>query len=549
MDFYAALSLLRMLVLDTGASWVRMFIALGISIILSLILGIYAAISERFGRIIIPIVDIFQTLPILAFFPIVIVVFVGILPGYIGINAAVIFLIITSMIWNIIFGVYESVIVLPSEVMEMAELYGLSTWQRFKKIFIPASMPRVVQQSILSWSIGLFYLVTSEIFSTGVSQYKVTYGIGVFFGTIGSSNLAEYLLGIAVFIVFVIATRLLFFKPLENYFSRYSRQQSTSAGYLRIHNIVHAPIRFIRKRVTGPTRIQDMGIRIGRVILKPRLKKNEPKPIYVKRKSRTGSRTKYATAAILLAVLIILLYLYPQILPYEYIIIVNLAFSFARVWFAFLVALAISIPVCVYLIFMTRQTSKYVLLFQIIASIPATILLPLIVAPLSAYQYGAEYTAFIVFFLSSIWYIIFSALGASKAIPNSIDEVKNIFGVRGKEAWQKIYLKAIMPGLITGAVTAIAAEWNASIVAEFFNGSGNISSAICPSITSLSAISHFTGSGNAVSLGIGKLLDISLSCNNITLMLIAIVNLSVMIILINIFVWKRLYNKTSAIYR
>ena len=106
-----------------------------------------------------------------------------------------------------------------------------------------------------------------------------------------------------------------------------------------------------------------------------------------------------------------------------------------------------------------------------------------------------------------------------------------------------------MPGLITGAVTAIAAEWNASIVAEFFNGSGNISSAICPNITSLNAISHFTGSGNAVSLGIGKLLDISLSCNDITLMLIAIVNLSAMIILINIFVWKRLYNKTSAVYR
>jgi ABC-type anion transport system duplicated permease subunit len=115
-------------------------------------------------------------------------------------------------------------------------------------------------------------------------------------------------------------------------------------------------------------------------------------------------------------------------------------------------------------------------------------------------------------------------MASSKAIPPNIFEVRKLWRVRGKTAWRRIYLMALLPGLITGSITAIAAEWNASIIAEYFTGT-------------------------QVNIGIGKLLDISLSQGNLVLMGIAIINLVAMIIIINTFVWKRLYRKVSDVYR
>ena len=173
------LSFIVSIIVDTSFSWGRMLIALFLSVVISLFVGIFAATNKTAERIIIPIWDIFQTLPILAFFPFVIFVVVATLPGYIGINAAVIFLIVTSMVWNITFGVYEAVKTIPDEFFEIGRIFNLSPLERLKKILIPASMTKVIEQSALSWSIGLFYLVTSEIFSTGNAAYTVKYGIGV----------------------------------------------------------------------------------------------------------------------------------------------------------------------------------------------------------------------------------------------------------------------------------------------------------------------------------------------------------------------------------
>ena len=253
MDMSLYLGLIAKLLVDCIYSWSRMFIALGISVIVSIILGIYLATSRKAEKLLLPVIDIFQTLPILAFFPIVIYVFVGYLPGYIGINAAVIFLIVTSMVWNIIFGVYEAIKTIPAEFFEMSEMYGLTSMEKLKTIYLPAAAPRIVQQSILSWSIGLFYLVTSEIFSTGTAQYSVKYGIGAALASAAiTSNITYYLTGIAMFVVFVIATRMLIFKPFEDYYSRYYKPQSNVNRYLNWRSITKLPNRLFTRMQPAP---------------------------------------------------------------------------------------------------------------------------------------------------------------------------------------------------------------------------------------------------------------------------------------------------------
>ncbi len=532
MQIYGTLALL---VVDAIFSWARMFAALGISIALSIAIGVYAAVSRRAERVILPVLDVFQTIPILAFFPLALVVFVFYLPGYIGINAAVIFLIVTSMLWNIIFGVYEAVKTIPNEFLEVADLYRMGIWEKMRKIFIPAAAPRIVQQSILSWSIGLFYLVTSEIFSYGSTTCcSVKYGIGAALvqlspGAPGGSVTA-YLLGIAVFIVFVVLTRFLFFRPLERYTSRYTRTTARSPTLLArpgmfvswfSRRVVAQPITRLTLRARQATGAQRKPA--DEAVARAKVKARKP----------VGRWVYYAAAAaVLLIVFASSAAIRDAIFTYEYAVLTALAFSFARIWLAFLVITAVAIPLCVYLIFISRQSSKYLLFFQVVASIPATILLPGIAIAIGSAPYHAEIVAFIIFVLSGIWYVIFSIIASTRTIPPYVSEVKSLFRVNGKAAWKSIYIKAMIPGFVTGALTAIAAEWNASIVAECFTTNGIAGGSVI----------------NCVGTGIGKLLDSTVTSGNITLMLVALLNLVVMILLINTFVWKRMYKNVSKIY-
>lgn len=522
------LGLALSLIVDTAFSWARMFAALAFSVVISLLVGIYAATHKTAEKIIIPLVDILQTLPILAFFPFAILIIVSAIPGALGINAAVVFLIITSMVWNIIFGVYESVKSLPKEYMELSRLYGLSRWDRLTKIQIPAAMPRVVEQSILSWSIGLFYLVTSEIFSTANAAYAVKTGIGAAIASPAiTGNIISYSMAIGIFIIFVIATRFLFFKPWEDYVTRYTRnsgkKQSERQWPLNPGQIGTMGARFIRKIEKG---------NISRIVkVLPGMQNRQTAALTPNRPSRHETYWKFAPYIILFLAAALTLYTAVSnhaLVLAEETVLTSLSFSFARIWLAFAISMCIGVPICVYTIFLTRHGSKYTLLFQIISSIPATILLPAIVSLLRSTPHSGELVASIVFVLSSIWYIIFSTLNTAKTMPQNIFEVKDIFRVKGWKAWKNIYLKAIIPGLVTGSVTAIAAEWNASIIAEYFTVGASVVS--------------------QVGTGIGKLLDLTLASNNLGLMMLALINLTVIIILINTFVWKRLYSKVSRAY-
>jgi NitT/TauT family transport system permease protein len=537
MDFS---QLIISLLLDASASWLRMLVALLISIIISLFVGIWAAKSERAGRIILPVVDVLQSLPILAFFPFVIFVVVTYLPPYMGINAAVVFLIITSMVWNIIFGVYESIKTLPTEFTEVASLYKMGGWQRLRKLYIPAAMPNVVQQSVLSWAIGLFYLVTSEIFSTGSSSYTVTHGIGVALTQLAlSGNFTDYGIGLLVFVIFVVATRFLLFAPLEKHYSRESKMPGKPMQK-KPHPILSHGWGF-RLGLFGEIDEmykKELAKRLSKTIRKAKQTRLEPALTPVLMEMHRQRRDRMYIYGIILLILVAALFVSMGVinfttLYYEEISLIALAASFVRIWLTFVVVLVVAIPICVYLVFISKKSNRYLTLFQILASLPATIVLPAIVVALQNYPMHAELVAFSVFFLSGIWYVIFSVIASAKALQPDLFEIKKLFHVKGVGAWNNIYLKAIAPGLVTGAVTAIAAMWNASIVAEYFTSTG-------------------VGSGtvlSSVGVGMGKLLDTSLSSGNLQLMLIALINLTIMIILINALVWRRLYRRVSEAYK
>ena len=521
---YPLPDLIFRLLIDTTFSWLRMLIALALSMLIGLFVGIYAATNERAERVIIPVLDVLQTLPIVTFFPVVIFVIIFILPGYIGINTAVIFLVITSMLWDIVFGVYETVKALPKEFAEVAEIYKLDRWMTLKKIYIPASMPNVVGQSILSWSIGLFYLVTSEIFSTGNSLYTVKYGIGAALTNLAfGGNFLEYFLGLGIFILFVAATRIFFFERLDKIANRYNEQTTGKAEVIETRH---------RFRLLGMVKKFRLHIFKTERVGYENVRKKSITRLDIKRR-HGGSAYAYIVKILIVLLILYAIFLYRQtITTYEYTVLQALFTSMVRIYLTYFVIIFIAVPISVYIIFISKHIERYSTLLQIIASIPATILLPVIAVVLHSYPMHDELVALSVFFLSGVWYVVFSIISHRSYIPGNLSEVKDIFGVKGAEAWRKIYLKAIIPGLITGSVTAVAAEWNASIVAEHFTttaiGNGNV-------ITS-------------VGIGLGKLLDTALSSGNISLMALSLINLTIMIVLINKLIWKPIYKRSLGSY-
>ncbi|MGC8710416.1 MAG: ABC transporter permease subunit [Candidatus Micrarchaeia archaeon] len=529
------LQLVSTIIIGISASWLRMFIALALSIAFSLVVGISAATNKSLERVILPTLDVLQTIPILGFFPVVIYLVVLFLPNFVGINIAVIFLIFTSMSWNIAFGVYEAVKSIPSELVEAARLSGFSKAKMFTSIYAPASLPRIAYQSTISWSIGLFYLVTSEIFSTGSKAFAVKYGIGVEVAKIAlSHNIIAYITLIVLFVIAVVLTRIFFLKPLSLFSEKYSFKEEFNtrnrSAVLSFYSKVNA--------LVSPG-FRKFSLLLIESIPRAKAKKNA---VFEHAKEKHFGRRrirhyiKLATEITLILFSSITLLLLIKIGFFANITIVLLALfaSFARVWFTYLICVAVAVPLGITIGLSKKAYEPALSTLQVISAIPATLLLPAIVALMFFLPYSGEMVALSVIFLAMVWYLLFSIISGMRTIPAQVFEVKEMLGLKRLQAWKNIYLPAIMPAFITGSITAIGGAWNALIVAEYFT-----ISAINGSASNSTVLTQ-------VGTGIGKLIDQSVFQGNLELTLVAIFSMTVMVIGINRLVWQRLYNKYTS---
>ncbi len=521
------------LVLDLLASWGRMFAALLLSIVFSVAVGVAAATNRRAENILIPVLDVLQTLPILAFFPVVISVFVLFLPGYIGINAAIVALIFTSMAWNISFGVYEAVKSIPDELLEVARINHLSGFQMLKSIYVPASMPRIAYQSALSWSVGLFYLVTSEIFSTGgQGTYAAAYGIGVEIAhLVSTSNTLAYATALAFFVVAVLLTRWLFLQPLSIYSEKFSfKEEQRASRRSRVLALYSGIGRFIEARL--PEITVEFRRRRAPVRAKPQAGEQAVEGSGSDRKISSASAVSavIVSAFLVSAVAAIALANYYSFVPT---LLTSLALSFLRVWGMYLLCAAIAIPLGILIVKSTRAYETIFAVLQVAASIPATILLPVIVLMFMALPFGNELTALAIIFLAMIWYLLFSVIAGMRTIPEQFDELLGIYKAGWAQAWRDVYIPALLPSFVTGSITAIGGAWNALIVAEYF---GTGTSCGGPVVTQVGS-------------GIGKLLSQATYCGNYLQMFLAIAAMVIMVMVINRLVWQRIYRHVTLKYR
>jgi NitT/TauT family transport system permease protein len=534
------------LVIDILASWGRLFVALFLSIIFSIVVGIWAATSKKAESIVLPIIDVLQTLPILAFFPVVIYLIVLVLPNYIGINLSVIFLIFTSMSWNITFGVYEAVKAIPSDFKELVELNHISGLGVVKELYIPAAMPGIAYQSMVSWAVGLFYLVTSEIFSTGSKNFAVTYGIGAEIAKLVlANNPLEYATMIFFLIIAILLTIIFFLHPFSVYAERFSFAEQKSARKSKILAF-YSRIGGLLRKLLPKFKLQETSKNI--------------KPIQTYETKQEKPERK-SNATLLFVLLLCIIFALATIITnsYSYLgdIAIALASSFARVWSMYCVCMVIAVIVGIKIAKSERIYAPALAVLQVIAAIPATILLPAIVAVLYLLPFGNELTALAIIFLSMIWYLLFSVVSGMRTLPIEFKEIVGIFRMKWTDAWKDVYIPAILPSLVTGSIAAIGGAWNALIIAEYFSiatSGGSAASCVTCNTTLNSTSTAAMAPANTIVLtqvnsGVGKLLDIATFKGDFLDMGLVLIAMTIMIVLVNRFVWQELYKRVTLKYR
>ncbi|MBI5224848.1 ABC transporter permease subunit [Candidatus Micrarchaeota archaeon] len=520
----------------------RMLIAYLAALVFAILYGYYAATRLKTGKILVPVLDVLQSIPILGFFPAAIFFFVNAFQGnVIGIEIASIFLIFTSMAWNMTFGVYEAIIGIPKDISNAVSAFGMKKFLRFKNLILPATVPKLVYNSMVSWAGGWYFLLASEIISLGSNTHKLP-GIGSYLlETISKGNLADSFAGLAVLIVIIISMDLMIWRPL----SIWAEKFKYDSGYAqRPKSMVY---RFY-KWSPAMTSTRKMLTSAFNVILDDLERINDW--FYSKNKESKTFRMaeKLIRYAVLLVVFGIAAELIWSIMTFSYSIASNpipkeaieipklLLLSLIRLLAAFAISFIWTVPTAIY-IMRNRDSQKYLIpFFEIAAAIPAPALFPAMILLALTLTGSLEFASILLITTGMQWYILFNAMAGVKSLPNDIDEAAESFGVGKLLYYRRVLIPAMLPSLITGSVIAFGGGWNALVVAEFVKYSG-CENGICQ----VEGIGAFI-SGVTYSTTISPEVQAKL-------LFLGLFAMVLMIFAINHFFWRRIYRHVMKRYR
>jgi NitT/TauT family transport system permease protein len=532
-------------------SFVRMLVAYAMSLGFALVYGYYAAVNRGAERVMIPILDILQSVPILGFFPVALLAFIdlGNAAGVpiIGLNMASIFLIFTSMAWNMVFGVYESLKSIPGDLREATDSFGVRGWQRLRQVLIPATINRLVYNSVLSWTGGWFFLVAAEIISSSGKNHTLP-GIGSYLLDAASTgNGSALAAGLIALIALVTALDLLVWRPLGRWAEKYrydttpsgDADASTTPGRRGIAPLRRAVAGFARRVRTGFITASTPLVTLGTLALGS---------ANTRRRSFAGPAVRYVSLGLIL-VLSWLLLIFAGVAVYSIYIHplgavalaqirglpLALGSSIGRLLAAYLISLGIAFPLALILTRRPHFARVGMPLVEIIASIPATAIFPVVIFALLV-DLHAEFTSILLLMTGMIWYLFFNLLSGMRSIPPDLDEAARSYGVRGWPYYRRVLLPAVFPAFITGSITAFGGGWNTLIVAEYLSFSGP--NANCTATGILYQVP-----------GIGQLIDLGFAECNPAVYTAALLVLVATVIVVNELVWKPMYRRAVEKYR
>jgi NitT/TauT family transport system permease protein len=520
----------RILPLYALYSLVRIGIAYVLSLLFALAYGYIAARSRRAEILMVPLLDILQSIPVLSFLPGVMLAMVAIFPhSQIGVELGSILLIFTGQVWNIAFSFYSSLKTQPRDLREAAIIYRFSGWQRFVELDLPFSTIGLVWNSMMSVAGGWFFLMACEMFVLGPRDFRLP-GLGSFLQTAASHGDTRAILwGLAAMVGVIVLLDQLVWRPVIVWADKFKFEQVESgaqsqATLLSLIGRASIVIRLWRLLLSPIINWITLSIALGA----RRAAATFSAPKQVQPRKWLG----YFLAVIALAGLAVALYHAArelvQLHPEDYLeLLRSAAYTFLRVNAALLLGALWTVPVGVYIGSHPRFSRIAQPLAQMAASIPATALFPVILLFLIRLRGGLEIAAMLLMLLGTQWYILFNVIAGAMAIPTDLKEASTIFGFGSWDRWRFLILPGIFPYLVTGMVTASGGAWNASIVAEYFHFQGRIVSAP----------------------GLGSTIASASDSGRFDILLASTLIMAAVVVLINRLLWRRLYRLASTRFK
>ncbi len=443
----------------------RMLVAMALSLLFTFTYATLAAKNKRAERILIPLLDILQSVPILGFISITVVFFMALAPGRVlGAEFAAIFAIFTSQAWNMAFSFYQSLRTVPTELIEASRNFRLTPWMSFWRVDVPFAMPQLIWNMMMSMSGSWFFVVASEAISVGNTTVTLP-GVGSYIAlAIEQQNLKAVGWAIGTMLIVILIYDQILFRPLVAWADRFRFEQEP--GGVAPQSWVLNMLR--RSRVVD--RLTAPFAALWRYWLLPR----HPYEIrVVKTSSRAGPGwITFQVGLIVLAVAAVALVYIVKFFA-EGIALADvgtaLLLGFAtliRVMVLIALASVVWVPVGVWV--GTRPYATLVVqpIAQFLAAFPANVLFPIAVSVIVAWKLDPNIWLSPLMILGTQWYILFNVIAGASAIPAELRAVGTNFRVRGWLWWRRIALPAVLPYYVTGAITASGGSWNASIVAE-----------------------------------------------------------------------------------
>ncbi|MEN2790306.1 ABC transporter permease subunit [Sphingomonas oligophenolica] len=443
---------------------IRMFAALAASTLFTLTVATLAARSRRAGQIIVPALDILQSVPILGFLTFTVTFFMGLFPGNIlGVELAAMFAIFTSQAWNMAFSFYQSLRSVPSDLEEVTQGFALSPIRRFLRLDLPFATPALVWNAMMSMSGGWFFVVASEAITVGNTTVTLP-GIGSWlalaierqdFGAIGEA--------VAMMGLVILLYDQLFFRPIVAWADRFRFEQTagterpSSWAYDLLRRTQLLPLLFAPVTAIGRLLLAiDPGRAATRIAAE-----RQPHPAI----ERLWQLT------VLLAVGAAFWWSARFVLATLGIGDIGQAFGLAcltmlRVIVLIALASIVWVPIGVWIGLNPKWAERLQPVAQFLAAFPANVLFPFAVILIVRWNLSPDIWLSPLMILGTQWYILFNVIAGASAIPNDLREAAGMFGVRGWQWWRQVALPGIFPFYVTGALTASGGSWNASIVAE-----------------------------------------------------------------------------------
>jgi NitT/TauT family transport system permease protein len=509
LPFYAWLSILRQLA------------AFAISVVFSIVYGYIASHYKKAEAIMIPLLDVMQSIPLLSFLPIFVISLINIFPNErLGLELACILLIFTSQVWNMAFSVYGSMKAIPKEYNEVANIFNFNKFLKFFYVELPASMIGFVWNSMMSVAGGWFFLMASEMFVLGGKDFRLP-GIGSYLQLAAiEGNTQAILMGLGTIIIIIVLIDQLIWRPLIAWAQKFKtelKEEEVPTSTL----LVQLNRSKIIKVISNSWNNMIDGITIKQ------LKKKDARPSL-----QTQKKQKFSFTSIIIYSLLILCVGYGSIMFFALTknlkvdnwlnIVLADFFTLLRVVTAVFISLIWTVPLGVAIGLNKKLANKLEPIVQIFASIPATAVFPIIVMWLINSRGGINLASIVLMLLGTQWYILFNVIAGAQSIPTDLKEVSKIFKFRKLDKWRVLILPAIMPQLIIGLITATGGAWNASIVSEYVEFRGKIYNAN----------------------GIGSLINIATSKGDYSLLAGSTLIMIITVVLINRYIWRKIYWKS-----